>query len=590
MIVLRVFFSILVLAFALPAAAEDRRVALVIGNSAYEGLPQLTNPANDANDIAARLSDLGFEVILGIDLDKSAFQSVVLRFARELEGADVSLLFYAGHGVQIDDVNHLIPVDAAIARGSDLTGETMTVDRIVGLMNTFTATTLVFLDACRDNPLTNGIPAGENADGFGRGLARIRAEGGSYIAFATAPGNVAFDGEGRNSPFTTALLRHIDTPNVDIRLMMSDVRRDVFEATGQAQMPWENNSLIGRFYFRQGDGLERLDALSRTEAEAWKAIETSNRPEDFAAFLRDFPDGAFAAVADLKLKALREIDEAQGAESSDYVMARATATVEAWEAFLSTYPDGAFAPIAREELAELRDEMTRQALPLDEVTWRSIRNSKSPGDFENFLRIHPNSQFADLATDRLKAAQRALEIAETVTGGDGSAPASDAELEREIKRRVSQVPVQFVQYGLIALGHQIDDVTGVMDQPTKAAIRNYQATIDRPQTGRLSSQETVDLLLAAAALGDSNAMTAAGIMTASGHGLPQDEETARLWLDRAANKGNGLAMANLGLLYRDGRGGPRDEDKARSLLTVAVSLGVEGAEPLLRSLDSGTSP
>jgi hypothetical protein len=133
-------------------------------------------------------------------------------------------------------------------------------------------------------------------------------------------------------------------------------------------------------------------------------------------------------------------------------------------------------------------------------------------------------------------------------------------------------------------------VSGVIDAPTRRAIRNYQATIGVPQTGRLSPQEVVDLILAAAALGDSYAMTAAGIMTASGHGLIADPQTARLWFDRAADKGNGLAMANLGVLYRDGIGGPRDIPKARSLLTVAVTLGVDGAEPLLRSLDTEVSP
>jgi hypothetical protein len=593
--VLRFALGVLLVAFAAIAAGpgaraeEGRRVALVIGQSAYQTLPRLRNPANDASDVAAALNDLGFEVIQGIDLDKSSFQAAVLRFARDLEGAETSLLFYAGHGVQIDDTNHLIPIDANITRGGDLAGETITVDRIVGLMNQFTPRALVFLDACRDNPLTNDIAAGGQSDGFGRGLARVRAEGGTYIAFATAPGNVAYDGQGRNSPFSAALLKHVATPNIDIRLMMSDVRQDVFEATAQAQMPWENNSLIGRFYFLRDDQLERLDSAARTETEAWKAIENSVAPEDFAAFLRDFPDGAFAGVAELKIKALREIDERQNAEGADFVLARATATEEAWQGFLERYPQGLFAPIARDELQDVRAELTRQLLPLGEVHWRSIRNSKAAEDFTTFLRLYPTSSFADLARERETAALRADEINAALLGENAAAtgPAADAVLEREVKRKVAQVPVQFVQYGLTALGHQVADVTGVMDPPTKAAIRNYQATIGEAQTGRLTPQQIVDLLMAAAALGDSNAMTAAGIMTASGNGLHQDEETARLWLDRASDKGNGYAMANLGLLYRDGRGGPKDDEKARSLLTVAVSLGVDGAEPILRSLDGG---
>lgn len=564
-----------------PGLAE--RVAFVVGNSGYAHLPALRNPSNDARDIGAKLTELGFEVILGIDLDRDAFQSALLRFARAMDEADTALLFYAGHGVQIDDTNHLIPVDARISRESEVSGQTITVDRIIGLMNQFTETSLVFLDACRDNPLTSDIPLGERQDGFGRGLARVRAAGGSYIAFATAPGNVAYDGAERNSPFTEALLRHIDTPNIDIRLMMADVRQDVFEATARRQLPWENNSLIGRFYFREDGRLERLDSAERTEAEAWQAIAESSRREDYAAFLRDFPDGSFAPLAELKLDALEQLDERASAERSEFVLARASNSESAWTEFLEAYPSGIFAEIAREELSELRDEIARNRLSLEEIHWRTIRASRLPQDFRTFLLIYPNGAFADLAEQRLANALRAEEITGEFVG-EGADAADEAELEREIRRRVSQIPVQFVQYGLNALGHQVGDISGVLDRETKMAIRNYQATIGASQTGRLSPQQTVDLLLAAAALGDSHAMTAAGIMTASGNGLRQDESVARLWLDRASDKGNGLAMANLGILYRDGRGGARDLDQARSLLTVAVSLGVEGAEPLLRSL------
>ena len=123
-----------------------------------------------------------------------------------------------------------------------------------------------------------------------------------------------------------------------------------------------------------------------------------------------------------------------------------------------------------------------------------------------------------------------------------------------------------------------------LDPPSRMAIRNYQATIGEIQTGRLTSQQTVDLILAAASLGDSFALTAVGIMASAGNGLHQNDEVARLWLGHASDLGNGLAMANLGILYRDGRGGNRDLSKARSLLTVAVTLGIEGAEPILRSI------
>ena len=577
-------FALLLAGMAL-AQQAGKRVAFVVGNSEYaSALGPLKNPRNDAEDVAAKLKTLGFEVILATDLNLRAFRASLLEFATAIEGAQTSLFFYAGHGIQVDDENHLIPIDARIARGRNLSDETITVGRIVGLMNQFTETSIVLLDACRDNPLTSDIPIGEQVEGFGRGLARVRADGGSYIAFATAPGNVAYDGEGRNSPFTTALLNHISIPNIDIRLMMADVRRDVFEATEQRQLPWENNSLIGRFFFDENSTLERLDSANRSEAEAWQAISNSNRREDYAAFLRDFPDGTFASVAALKERALEESEERTSEAQAGFVLARAANSEEIWEEFLETHPDGVLAEIAREELQDLRDEIARRRMTLEEVHWRSIEASRTPSDFETYLTIYPRGQFADLAEQRREAAARAVEIVESVTGGAAPEEVSDVRLEQEIKAKVTEIPVQFIQYGLNALGHQVTDISGVLDPATRRAVRNYQATIGVAQSGRLTPQQIVDLLLQAAALGDSYALTATGIMLTSGQGLRKNEEMAREWLDRAAGLGNGLAMANLGILYRDGLGGERDLSKARSLLTVAVTLGVEGAEPVLRSL------
>jgi len=564
---------------AVSAALAERRVALVVGNSDYLSFPDLANPRNDASDVATALERLGFEVLLATDRTKAELLQTVVDFAEALSDADTSLFFYAGHGIQVDSVNYVVPVDAGLRGVSEFGDELIAVDRIVQLMNEFTETALVFLDACRDNPLTDDIPIGGSEDGLGRGLARIRADGGSYFAFATAPGNVAYDGQGRNSPFTSALLRHIDTPNVDVRLMMADVRRDVFEATERRQMPWENNSLIGRFYFREDSQLSRLDDAQRTEAEAWQALSGSTRREDFAAFLRSFPDGEFASLADLKIETLDSLDERASQERADFILARSQNDVEAWRSFIDTYPASIFAEIATEELSELEDEIARNRLSLEELHWRSIRSSRSPEDFATFLRLYPSSQFRDLAVQRRDLATAADEITAAFDADD------DADLEREIKRRVANVPVQFLQYGLIALGHQVSDISGVLDPATKRAIRNYQATIGDAQTGRLTSQQIVDLLLSAAALGDSHAMTAAGVMTASGHGLRTDEETARLWFDRASDLGNGLAMANLGVMYRDGRGGPRDVDRARSLLSVAATLGVDQARQLLRTIN-----
>lgn len=232
------------------AAAAEKRVALVIGNSAYENVPRLTNPSNDASDVAAKLKALGFEVVDGIDLDKRDMEKRIRAFAEALSGADVGLFYYAGHGLQVDQRNFLAPVDAQLKSESDLDFEAVQLDLVLKNMVRNAATSLVFLDACRDNPLAaNLAQVGRSLD-VGRGLARIETPASMMIVYATEPGKVALDGTGRNSPFTGALLRHIDTEGASIGDVMIAVRNDVLSETSGKQRPFESASLTGQFFFK----------------------------------------------------------------------------------------------------------------------------------------------------------------------------------------------------------------------------------------------------------------------------------------------------------------------------------------------------
>ncbi len=243
-------FSLAVLATAPDAALAERRVALVIGNSAYQNTAPLKNPANDAADMAAKLRELGFEVIDGTDLSKREMEQRIRTFADKLAGADVGLFFYAGHGLQVDGRNFLAPVDAALKSDTDLDFEAVELNLVLKQLERNARVSIVFLDACRDNPLANNLALASRSLSIGRGLAHVEKAVGMMIAFATQPGNVALDGAGRNSPFTTALLRHIATEGAGINDVMIDVRRDVLEETGGKQVPWENSSLTGQFYFK----------------------------------------------------------------------------------------------------------------------------------------------------------------------------------------------------------------------------------------------------------------------------------------------------------------------------------------------------
>lgn len=244
--------------FAAGAAQAAERVALVIGNGAYSNASTLPNPANDAADFAAAMRDLGFETIVATDVDKAGFDQKLRDFARALRGARTALFYYAGHGLQVAGKNYAVPIDAKLEAPADLAVETVELDQILSVMQADEdRVNLVFLDACRDNPLARsfarGLPAAR-AISVGSGLSALDAGRGTLIAFATAPNKVALDGRGRNSPFTGALLRHIRTPGLDIAFVMRRVTADVESQTGGAQIPWVHASLTTDVMLKAGDG------------------------------------------------------------------------------------------------------------------------------------------------------------------------------------------------------------------------------------------------------------------------------------------------------------------------------------------------
>ena len=238
------------------AIADQKRVALVIGNSAYQNAPELPNPHNDAAAMSAKLSTLGFKVITSLDGTKVAMENAVRDFVREMTDADVVLLFYAGHGMQVNGVNYLIPIDAKLEDSTALDFETIDLNTILNFMNQDDRISIALLDACRDNPLsrrfTRSLGATRSAF-IGRGLAAPTAGTGQVlIGFATAPGEVAQDGAGNNSPFTTALLDNIATKGLEIELMLKRVKQEVYESTNKEQEPWNNSALRKEFYFNPG--------------------------------------------------------------------------------------------------------------------------------------------------------------------------------------------------------------------------------------------------------------------------------------------------------------------------------------------------
>ncbi|MEQ1649820.1 MAG: caspase family protein, partial [Hyphomicrobiaceae bacterium] len=232
--------------------AQAARKAFVVGNSAYSAAPPLPNSANDARDLAARLTGLGYQVTTGVDLTRVEFLRRFQAFAQSLSQEDVALLFYAGHALQVGGENYLFPIDARVEKEADARTNLVPLNALLADLSRSTRNRLVILDACRNNPFEDALAnaqATRSAGGASRGLARVYAGVGSFIAYSTQPGNVALDGTGRNSPFTTALLKHITEPGLDVHAVMRRVRGDVQRVTAEQQVPWENSSLVDEVAF-----------------------------------------------------------------------------------------------------------------------------------------------------------------------------------------------------------------------------------------------------------------------------------------------------------------------------------------------------
>jgi uncharacterized caspase-like protein/peptidoglycan hydrolase-like protein with peptidoglycan-binding domain len=451
-----------VLLGATPAEAA-KRVALVLGNGAYAHAPGLANPVRDARAMAAALERLGFEVELGVDLDLAGMRRAVQAYARGLQEAEVALFYYAGHGLQVNGQNYLLPVDAEVKSEVDLDFSAMPARLVLDQMERWPAVKIVMLDACRDNPfetaLSRSMGSTRAARALSRGLAPIEAAGGTLLAYATDPGDVAADGSGDNSPFTDALLKHVETPGVEIHTMLARVRADVFQATGHQQRPWTESSLIGEFYLAPAEEKPPVTSamLAPPETHApppssefdpraielavWDAAQTGGTAEDYREYLRQYPDGIFAKLARNRLAAL----SAPGAPESD---ALSPETAE---------PEGA--PETAEPETGGPEAGPETATP-DATEPEGAPDGVAPPE--------------ELAEDPAEDAARLAKAAEAALGLDGA------------KRRE-------VQARLMLAGHDPRGVDGVFGPGTRAALAAWQAAAGLEATGYLGAA-ALDLL------------------------------------------------------------------------------------------------
>ncbi|WP_298963738.1 caspase family protein [uncultured Roseibium sp.] len=299
------------------AMAESDRVALVVGNASYRHATQLSNPINDATLIADKLTDLGFRVHLVRDASFEKFTAALRKFETDLKSASTGMFYYAGHGMQFREENFLLATDAAIIDQQDVVTSGKNLNEIIGMMETHVPLSLVFIDACRNNPFADNLRqklAGRaRALGLSRGLAIPEQTANSLVAFATKPNEVALDGDTHNSPFTTALAKHIVTPNIEVSTMLKRVTRDVLEATGHQQRPEVVASMSSEFYFFHNSALVApvvsYDNDVEREAAATLALKEAVRNNTvigYRTILEQFPKTAASDVADSLLKELQQ--------------------------------------------------------------------------------------------------------------------------------------------------------------------------------------------------------------------------------------------------------------------------------------------
>ena len=505
----RCITALLLTLFSACAALADKRVALIIGNSDYESVSPLDNPINDASDLAIALEGLGFDVFLGTDLTRDEMLSLAESYGATAADSDVSLLFYAGHGFQVDGRNYLVPVDAQITAPEDIPEQTIAMDEFVSRMERSDGIRLVFLDACRDNPFeSTGLDVG------GGGLARVGSSADFLFAYATQPDNVAFDGTGRNSFFTEALLSHIYTPGQDISDLLISVRKDVLASTGGRQIPWDNSSLTRQFRF------DNSPVTASEETLLWQVAANAQDASLMQLYVDRYPQGAHvnevtafldrAGQGETLTRALSVEDEDEQAERL-WKLAQRSRMRPLLEFYLEQYPDGNHVDQANRLIA---------SIPRPE--------DSSPGVICERLATHPRDRTASIP----------------------GVPFT----------RLQQNAMTAIQACSAAAAQSPD-------------LSHYVALLARATIAAGDVDRAVTLYQQAAGQGDLRAMVSLAQLHESGTGVPQDVDKAMAIYERAAAGGSFDAMINLAVTLFEGQIVPKDETRAIELLQDAAEGG-----------------
>lgn len=559
-----------VLLLAAEASAAGR-VALVIGNADYSGVPTLDNTVNDANDMTAALTDLGFDVLLGTDRDQAEMRDLIGKFAAASRTADVTLFFFAGHAFQVAEQNYLVPLDFSVDAPDQAIARTVPLDAVLGVMAAAPGLKIVLLDACRDNPFR--LP------GSGDGLARVGSAADFLISYATQPGAVAFDGENRNGTFTEALLSHIRTPSQDISDMMISVRKDVVARTGGQQIPWENSSLTRRFQFDEGP------PTATSETILYQIAARSADPTLLRLYVQRYPDGTHVGdVLAMLSQDAGAVDTARRGISPDqdsgedlWMLAERSRLRPLFENYLQNWPDGTHAPAARRRLEELASEPapgparrcellathprdgteTTPGVPYELLA----RNAAEALDAcEEATRLHPEQPKFVALLARANAAAGLREHAVTLY--------TDASDRGDLRAMVSLALLKEAGDGIPK------DTEGALALYERAAAGgspdaaiNLAVSLLQGPDGEEDRDRGIALMQQASLAGSAIATFNLGVLSQEG----EFGGDARALFERAAREGEPRGYRAAAVLLDEGRGVPRDPSRAAIQLLLGVA-------------------
>lgn len=392
------------------SAATQTKVALIIGNGAYKDVPELTNPTNDATAVAGAFLRLGFSVRLVTDASYDDMRRALLEFSQKARDSEMAIVFFAGHGIELGGENWLIPVDAELKTDLDTEQEAISLRSVMLMVSAASKLGVVVLDACRNNPFTNRIKRSIATRAVTRGLSRVEPINNVLVAYAAKDGTTASDGSGDHSPFTAALLKHIETPGLEVTFLFRNVRDDAMAATGNEQQPFVYGSLSKEaIYFKPPPAVAAPVAPDQI---TWSLIKDTTDETALKRFTTQYPKSDLRKDAEARIAAL---DAAQAAkpvppkpDEVTWALLKETTDEAALKRFTAQYPNSALRKDAEARIAALAALAAAQAAkPVppspDEVTWVLLKETTDEGALKRFTAQYPNSKLRKDAEARIAA-------------------------------------------------------------------------------------------------------------------------------------------------------------------------------------------